>query len=419
MAARLLPNNAELRSNQGVALYCASQLQTAIAAFQRALAINPALVAPHLFLGLASYRLGDDTRAVQELQAALRLSPADKIAHLWLGYTYVAQEKFETAVSQFQAVLATDPKDPDAEYALGQCWLEIGRRKAQQLANVAPNGPFLLRLAAEQDELSGDSDGAHAALAEAAKREAARASATVGSSTQEESLYREAHEAEERSQNAFATVLRDAPDSYRAHQIMADINLVRQQLGEAIAEYRKVLQLNPGLPGVHESISNCLMREYRPAEALAELRSEQKLQPRSAQVLTEIARVQSDMDDQQGATNSLEQAVKFVNPPAAAYLLLGKLALRRGDPKAAITALQVAIAKDAKASGTYYLLASAYRATGDRTQMTETLRAFRQVSEDERERKMAERAIQNPDSPPPVLDSHDESDAKALVSAGP
>ena len=418
-AVRLLPSSAELWSNEGVALYCAADLPSATAAFTKARSLNAQLFAPHLFLGLAASRQGETNEAIAELKSALRVNPSDPTAHLWLGYTYVSVHQFEAGLPEFSAVLQSEPKNPDARYAMGECWMEIGRQDAAKLAQLAPKGQYLLRLAAEQYAMEGDAARAEAISAEAARAAPTQAAAADRERLQEERLYREAHEAEANARQAFDSVLRDTPESYRAHQIAADIDVADDKLPDAIAEYRKVLELNPDLPGVHEAISNCLMRTYHSAEALDELRAELRLQPHSPEVFTEIGQVQFALGDVADASASLRQAVQEHDPPTEAYLLLGKVALAQHEAPPAILALQVAVRRDPRSATAYFLLSRAYRITGDKAAMARCIDEYKQFSEDERERQVAARVTQGPHAPPPVMDAKDERDAQALVSAGP
>ena len=416
LAVQLVPRSAELQSNEGVALYCNGQMSEAADAFQRALAIKPSLFSPHLFLGLVNFKQGNEGEAVKELEKATRLGPSDPTAHLWLGLAYVAADRYEEAIPQFNATLKVNPQDPDAQYALGQCWFELGRRKALELAKLAPNGAYLLRLAAEQRALmAGVQQGRAFPTGAISPKQDLPAAGSDPKQGREALLYTEARDAEQKAQDALSAVLRDTPDSYRAHQILADIALSGEQLDEAVAEYRKVLELNPGLPGVHEAISNCLMRQYHPAEALAELRAEQSLQPRSGQVMTEIARVQLDMGSTQEASESLHKAVALGADSATTFVLLGKVALRMDNAPGAIDALTKAIAKDPEVSAAYYLLARAYRATGNRAAMNEALKTYRQKSQDEQERQSAERALRKPDTAPPLMDAEEKQDAAKLA----
>jgi tetratricopeptide (TPR) repeat protein len=99
---RMLSRSAEMQSNLGVALYFDHQWERAIAVFGKAIALNPDLLAPHLFTGLAWYQLSKPDAAVPELKRAVRIGPSDVIAHTWLGYAFVAQSRYEAAAAEFE-----------------------------------------------------------------------------------------------------------------------------------------------------------------------------------------------------------------------------------------------------------------------------------------------------------------------------
>jgi tetratricopeptide (TPR) repeat protein len=116
---RPFSQNAETRSNLGVALYFNHQLMHALAVFKKAMALDPSLLAPHLFSGLAFYRLSNPDAAVPELEKAVTLTPSNAIARTWLGYAYVSQSRYEQAVNEFQVASQLDPGNVDIWYALG------------------------------------------------------------------------------------------------------------------------------------------------------------------------------------------------------------------------------------------------------------------------------------------------------------
>ncbi len=415
-AVRLLPASGELRANEGIALYCDGQTEAAIAALQRAEALKASLVAPHLFLGLAWHRLAEYANSARELEIAVRLNQADPTAHLWLGYTYASQARYGLAEVQFEEVLQADAGNMDAAYALGESALAIGSETARKLVALNPKSPWLLRLVAEQDALR--SEGVSAKRTENEVAQPGSLSPSVAAA-QEQQLYQQAHDAEVKAREAFQAVLGGAPDSYRAHEILADSEAARQQQDAALAEYETVLKLNPGLQGIHESMAFCLMLDQRFPEALAALRAEQTLQPRSAQVMTEIGRVQLDSGDGAGAIASLRAALSLSAPRAEAWVLLGKALLQAGDTVGAIQNLEIAVTKEANAPLPYYLLARAYRKVGNREGMTEALAAFRRLSADEAERRAMERTTQGPHAAPPLLTAEDVQDAKKLAAANP
>ena len=314
----LLPASAEMRSNLGIALYFNHDLIQAINVFRKATELNGKLVVPHLFTGLARYRLSDPDAAVPELETAVRLNPSDIIAHTWLGYAYGAQSRYEPALKEFQAAQKLDPGNIDVWYALGQTHLQIGKEATYQLLTLAPDGGRAWQLAGEQAQLKGDRQEAMNDFREALHRRpdltelgqaikdlggsGSVASQTSGArSNQEADLYRRAHEAEQEARSAFEHLVQIAPDSYRAHQIMADAFAAQQRNGEAIEEYRTVVKVKPDLPGIHEAVANCLLRLGKQPEALTEFEAELQIQPRSASAHTNVGQLLLTMGENERA----------------------------------------------------------------------------------------------------------------------
>jgi tetratricopeptide (TPR) repeat protein len=372
--------------------------------------LNPKLFTPHLFSGLALYRLSNPDAAVPELERATRIHPSDVIAHTWLGYAYVAQLRYDAAAKEFETACRLAPDNTDAWYALGQSYLQIGKEMTLQLLAAAPDGGRARQLAGEQLQLRGAHEEALKAYEGALARRpdipelrllVTKLGGTVGTQprsasgkdAREDALYRRAHDAEQRSRAAFERVMQIAPDSYRAHQIQADAFDVARHPEEAIREYRAVLVLKPDLPGIHESIGRDLARDGKLPEALKEFRAEMEIQPRSASAYMNAGRVMLMMGEDEGAGKMLNTALQLDRPPLETYSLLGKLDLRRSDYHGAITALThyVSIVKDN--SSAYYLLASAYRAVGEKEQMNRALDLYKKTSQDARQRSLAQQEL--------------------------
>ena len=408
--AKLLPENAEVQSNLGVALYFDQDLAHSIAVFHRAIALNRRLFTPHLFSGLASYRLSNLDAAVPELQTAVHINPSDAVAHTWLGYAYVAQSRYDAAVKEFEATCRLAPNDVDSWYALGQSYLQIGKDMTLQLVEVAPNGGRAQQLAGEQLQLRGDRREALVAyegaltlrpdISELRARVIAlggkatdSADIPLGKTGEEDAIYWRAHNAEQKAREAFEKVMQIAPYSYRAHQIQADALDAAQQPVKAIEEYRTVLQLKPDLPGIHEAIGRNLVRSGKLSEALQEFNAEIEMQPHSASAHMNAGRVLLMMGDDDGAGKMLKRALQMDRPPLETYSLLGKLDLRRNDYRGAIVALThyVSVVKDN--SSAYYLLAKAYREDGDKEKMNQALDLYKATSQDVQERSIAQKEL--------------------------
>lgn len=405
--AHHLPPSAELDSNLGVALYFNHQREQAIAVLHKAIALNANLLAPHLFSGLASYQLSKPDAAVPELETAVRLRSSDVIARTWLGYAYVAQARYDAAAKQFEEVTRVAPDNIDAWYALGQAWLEIGRQRTLALLKAAPDGARAWQLAGEQLQLEGNRSKALADFEQANARrpdipelrtaveelggKPATAAVTKNPvNSQEDMLYTQAHQAEQRSRAAFEHVLSAAPDSYRAHQILADALVLEQQDDKAIAEYRAVLASKPDLPGIHEAIGSALLRSGKSAEALTEFQAELQLQPHSASVHTLLGQTQLLLGNNDEAEKTLRGALLMDRPPADAWRLLGKLDLHRNNYQAAVHDLTHYLSAEKNDATAWYLLSRAYRGLGDKQQMNRALSQFAKISEDAKARSQAQ-----------------------------
>lgn len=400
---KALPGNAEMLSNLGVALYFDHQLPQAIAVFRKAMTLHPALLAPHLFSGLAWQRLSNPDAAIPQLEKAVQLSPSDVIAHTWLGYAYLDQSRYQDAVKQFQDACNLDPKNIDAWYALGEAYLQIGKSATSKLLAIAPDSGRVWQLAGEQFELQENKPRALNAYQEALKRrpdiaelrtqitelggtvtDVPAAAPIAGAATSKDELYQQAHDAEEQSRTAFERVVAIDPDSYRAHQVMADSFAAAQKREDAIKEYKTVLQLKPDLPGIHLDLGRLLAENGKLPEALQEFEQEIQLQPRSAAAHVEAGKILMVMGKDPEAEKMLAAALAMDRPPADAYLQMGKLDLGHNNYSATIAMLTryVSMAKDNPDA--YYLLSRAYRATGDKERMNEALELFKKTSKEAR-----------------------------------
>lgn len=412
LLAGALPKSAEVQSNLGVALYFDDQLRPALAAFHKAIALNSNLMAPHLFSGLAWYRLSSPDAAVPELERAVRINVSDPIAHTWLGYAYSAQSRDEAALKQFQEASKLDPKNIDVWYALGNTWLQIGKDATLKLLALSPNGARVWELAGEQCQMRGDRKTALSDFQEAAKRrpdiaELNQRIVSLGGSVvpahnvqdakahgTEDALYEKAHNAERESDAAFQRVEQLDPNSYRAHQIMAAAFVSEKQDTRAIAEYREVLKLKPDLAGIHEALGEALVRSGKVAEGLQEFEAEIKTQPFSASANMNAGRALLMLGRDDEAGKMLNAAAGMDRPPLETYLLLGKLDVRRRDYRGAIAKLTHYTSIETGNSTAYFLLAMAYRGLGEREQMSRAIAQYRKTSEDAKERSIAQRELQ-------------------------
>jgi tetratricopeptide (TPR) repeat protein len=102
----------ELAAEQGSA-------DAAIAAFERAAALEPARAETWHRLGLALARLGRDDDAVRALRKAIELAPGSFTYHHSLGAIHFQKGRLPEAIAEFQTVTRLAPSQPEGFHTLG------------------------------------------------------------------------------------------------------------------------------------------------------------------------------------------------------------------------------------------------------------------------------------------------------------
>jgi tetratricopeptide (TPR) repeat protein len=184
-----------------------------------------------------------------------------------------------------------------------------------------------------------------------------------------EVLYAAAHAYSDLSLRTSQELMREAPFSYQVHLLNAEALETQAKWPEAAAEYRKILDINPTLPGIHARLGRVLLSGSQPSsEAVAQAKQnfEQELEidPNNAAseyVLGELAKEEGDFST---SIAHYTRATKIDNGFAEAYLGLGTALVSTKQFTEAIPALET-YEKMAPDSPTgHYQLALAYNGAG-------------------------------------------------------
>jgi tetratricopeptide (TPR) repeat protein len=143
-----------------------------------------------------------------------------------------------------------------------------------------------------------------------------------------EVLYASTHAFSDLSLLTSQQLAREAPFSYQVHLLNAEALEIQGKWDEAATEYRKILDLNPLLPGIHARLGRALISKPQPtpeiiAQAKKNFEDELEIDPRNANaeyVLGELAR---DANDLSSATHHYTRATNLDTGFAEAYLGLG------------------------------------------------------------------------------------------------
>jgi tetratricopeptide (TPR) repeat protein len=126
-ALAMEPGLVSAHAGLGSALAAAGDLDGAIGEERRALALNPADARLRTALGLDYYRKGDLNNARRELEAVHQAHPDDLKAAVLLGFTYNKLQRESDTVALLAHIETGHESDLDLEYALGFAMLETGR----------------------------------------------------------------------------------------------------------------------------------------------------------------------------------------------------------------------------------------------------------------------------------------------------
>jgi tetratricopeptide (TPR) repeat protein len=95
-------------------------LDSAKAAYSRAIALNPAMFQAYYSRGLTRMKQGDLARALKDFDEAIRLSPKLRGCLIQRGLVQEELGNKRAAMADFRRAVAVDPRDPQAFYQLGR-----------------------------------------------------------------------------------------------------------------------------------------------------------------------------------------------------------------------------------------------------------------------------------------------------------
>jgi tetratricopeptide (TPR) repeat protein len=126
-AAAVLPGNADVHIDLGVALTCLARHADAEASFRRAATLEPGNPDTHLNLGNALAEQGKLHPALACYRRMLELDPGLGVAHFSIGMLHQRQGRLADAEAAYQAALATSPDHVGVLNGLGAICQGQGR----------------------------------------------------------------------------------------------------------------------------------------------------------------------------------------------------------------------------------------------------------------------------------------------------
>jgi len=339
---------------------------------------------------LAEGRYADAEKAYTKLR---ELDPGVAEVYVKLGLIYFQQGKFAQAVPALRQALKLKPALPNAGVLLAMSLSEVGRY-SEALPGLEKGfrrstDPALKRLAGLQLQR------AYTGLRKDSK--------AVEIALELSRLYPEDPEILYHGSRLYANfaylMLRKlsevAPASVWRRQAAGETFESQGHYELAAREYRAVLALEPGRPGVHFRLGRTLLATAQPdsqAEALKEFERELQLDPTNGNAAYEAGEIYRRSGQLDNAAKFFEIALKSDADFEEAQIGLGRVLITLGKPDLALPHLQKAISLNPENEVSQYQLSQACRALGRTVEQQNALKEFQRLRS-EKSRREEQQAV--------------------------
>jgi tetratricopeptide (TPR) repeat protein len=259
---------------------------------KKAAEANPQDAEAHARLGIAYRDAGQFSKAAQALEKSLELNPGLPRVPILLAFVYMTGGRYTDAVPILRRAFETE-QQPSMRLIVGQRLVEClfttgGEEEALkvvgELRRLTPDDPDVLYLAS-------------------------KAYANLWNAT-------------------VQRLLEKSADSYRAHQLLAEVLETQEKFGEAAAEYRAIIRLQPRMPAFHYKLGKMLLRadptSQGEAAAMTEFRAELDINPFDVPSHVEIGELELKAGRVEDAYKLFSRAVALQPGHAAAQLGLAR-----------------------------------------------------------------------------------------------
>ncbi len=286
-----------LMSNLGLALDEKGRVGQALAAYRKALAINPNFAGAWSNLGLAYAKQSKLEEAVAAHRKALAINP--KLARAWsnLGAAYDEQGKLNEAVAAYRKALAINPK-------LAGAWSNLGAVYDEQ-------GKLEEAVAAHRKAL-------------AINPNYAKAWTNLGIAYDQQGKLKEAVAAHRKA-------LAISPKYADAWHNLGIAYRKQGKLEEAVAAHRKALAINPKLAKAWTNLGNAYHQQGKLEEAVAAHRKALAINPNYAKAWTNLGAAYAQGGKVREAKEAFTKALAIEPNLARAWGGLALVHLMEGD----------------------------------------------------------------------------------------
>lgn len=284
--------------------------------------------------------------AITNLQSLQAANPEIKGLNLELGTAYYKKSDFPKAIEYLKKASAADPDSGETTQLLGLSYY-LGGHPAEAI-------PLLEKVQSWYPRTNVD------------------AAYILGICYIQSKNYSQAR-------GAFARMFDVPPESAASYMFTARM-LLRQEFDPVAEEYaQKAAALDPKLPLVHFLLGELYLYKSRIPEAIAEFKKELEINPGHAQTYYKLADAYSRIQKFEDAERLLQRSIWLDATSTGPYILMGKVLEKKGEFELSVRALQHAATMDPNNPTTHHLLGQAYRDMGKKEEAEYQLKLAEQL----------------------------------------
>ncbi len=352
-------------------------------AAMRSAGSQTAAVHEHLQKASQYLKANDAGSAAKEFDAVLALDPKNAEANANLGVIAFFQHEYPKAAQYLRNALAVDPSLTKTQALLGICERRLGQSSAQ--VTLEKSFPKLkdknLKI-----QVGLELAGIYSQQGEIDRTAAVMQTLVDLDSDNVEILYMAQRAYFDLADDTLNKLAILAPGSGRMQQVIAERLINEGDLKGATEHYRKALELNPRLPGVHYELAEAIL-EAAPNDAEAQAQAEReletavKLDGNSAKIECLLGRIAFRRSDLKGAHSYYERAFALDPNDVEAQIGLSRLLVITGKPEEALKYLRMAVQADPLNGEAHYRLAVVCKKLQLKAEAEKEFRLFQEIKD--------------------------------------
>src|SRR6266581_7604791 len=187
----------------------------------------------------------------------------------------------------------------------------------------------------------------------------------------------------ELSQSEYQRLFSVAPDSFRAHQVLAEAALSAGNPTEAEKEFKRALEVNPQSVDVSTELAELKRSQSKFDEAIAYYFQAEKSGPLNYDVAYGLGACYTYKQEYPQAIEWLRKAVALVSRSATGRFALGNALFQNGQFEAAVPELNEALRLEPRMKQAYFLLGRAYSKLGRQEEARGAIRKLDELNRSE------------------------------------